>query len=71
MDPLASQGVQCNWDPDPNSIGPPDWPGGPMELGSGSQFHWTPWPVRGSNGIGIRIPIALDPLTGQGVHKLN
>ena len=27
-------------------------------------MHWTPWPVRGSNAIGIRIPIALAPCEG-------
>ena len=33
-------GGQCNWDPDPNCIGAPRR--GPMQLGSGSQLHWTP-----------------------------
>ena len=28
---------------------------GPMQLGSGSQLHWTPWPVRGSNAIGLTL----------------
>ena len=39
---------------------------GPMQLGSGSELHWSP--SQGANAIGIRIPIALEPLTGQGVQ---